>query len=491
MKTRSRFSTSLIGVVIGRIFAHVSAEESGEPTPSEDSSGLKWNSFLVIGLVVISAFSIGMCVLGGCYFAIEDFRASHVARINLEKGMLEDEENVKDSKKEFSRSSSLRSTSNTADITHSSDSDDDDEEALCDDSLTQSRRSYTNDDCGADGKDEMAQQAGGMGAEELKEESARNTEVRAPVVPQVALDIRESAQQDSAFEAEERKDVGSYESLEGNGGEPLQMLQCDGGNDEMKHGMDVSPSTLRDAAPEESVNRNLFAEQEPMVKGRRKSRDRPTAASSEEGAIFSTAMSDSNTTPTKKASLNYNSASPLDERAIASTLLCNVCNSTSSSSCKCGQSQSNDNDKEDSSSVSSNNAASIRSASSGRRNSSSSSSASSGASSSNNGSSRSKTRRRSRPAPTGDKSTGSRNTEKSATLTSENRSDSNPGNGSAAGPSSEEEDAPASSSSSSASSSPSLRAVRPSSTARSRTRAAPRAARRLQEVRSEITDAQL
>jgi hypothetical protein len=36
-----------------------------------------------------------------------------------------------------------------------------------------------------------------------------------------------------------------------------------------------------------------------------------------------------------------------------------------------------------------------------------------------------------------------------------------------------------------------LRAVRPSSTARSRTRAAPRAARRLQEVRSEITDAQL
>ena len=490
MKTRSRFSTSLIGVVIGRIFAHVSAEESGEPTPSEDSSGLKWNSFLVIGLVVISAFSIGMCVLGGCYFAIEDFRASHVARINLEKGMLEDEENVKDSKKEFSRSSSLRSTSNTADITHSSDSDDDDEEALCDDSLTQSRRCYTNDDCGADGKDEMAQQAGGMGAEELKEESARNTEVRAPVVPQVALDIRESAQQDSAFEAEERKDVGSYESLEGNGGEPLQMLQCDGGNDEMKHGMDVSPSTLRDAAPEESVNRNLFAEQEPMAKGRRKSRDRPTAASSEEGAIFSTAMSDSNTTPTKKASLNYNSASPLDERAIASTLLCNACNSTSSSF-KCGQSQCNDNDKEDSSSVSSNNAASIRSASSGRRNSSSSSSASSGASSSNNGSSRSKTRRRSRPAPTGDKSTGSRNTEKSATLTSENRSDSNPGNGSAAGPSSEEEDAPASSSSSSASSSPSLRAVRPSSTARSRTRAAPRAARRLQEVRSEITDAQL
>ena len=481
MKTRSRFSTSLIGVVIGRIFAHVSAEESGEPTPSEDSSGLKWNSFLVIGLVVISAFSIGMCVLGGCYFAIEDFRASHVARINLEKGMLEDEENVKDSKKEFSRSSSLRSTSNTVDITHSSDSDDDDEEALCDDSLTQSRRCYTNDDCGADGKDEMAQQAGGMGAEELKEESARNTEVRAPVVPQVALDIRESAQQDSAFEAEERKDVGSYESLEGNGGEPLQMLQCDGGNDEMKHGMDVSPSTLRDAAPEESVNRNLFAEQEPMVKGRRKSRDRPTAASSEEGAIFSTAMSDSNTTPTKKASLNYNSASPLDERAIASTLLCNVCNSTSSSSCKCGQSQSNDNDKEDSSSVSSNNAASISSASSGRRNSSSSSSASS----SNNGSSRSKTRRRSRPAPTNDKSTRSRNTEKSATLTSADSSDSNPGNGCAAGPSSEEEDALP------ASSSPSSRAVRPSSTARSRTRAAPRAARRLQEVHSEITDAQL
>ena len=468
MKTRSRFSTSLIGVVIGRIFAHVSAEESGEPTPSKDSSGLKWNSFLVIGLVVISAFSIGMCVLGGCYFAIEDFRASHVARINLEKGMLEDEENVKDSKKEFSRSSSLRSTSNTVDITHSSDSDDDDEEALCDDSLTQSRRSYTNDDCGADGKDEMAQQAGGMGAEELKEESARNTEVRAPVVPQVALDIRESAQQDSAFEAEERKDVGSYESLEGNGGEPLQMLQCDGGNDEMKHGMDVSPSTLRDAAPEESVNRNLFAEQEPMVKGRRKSRDRPTAASSEEGAIFSAAMSDSNTTPTKKASLNYNSASPLDERAIASTLLCNVCNSTSSSSCKCGQSQSNDNDKEDSSSVSSNNAASISSASS-----------------SNNGSSRSKTRRRSRPAPTNDKSTRSRNTEKSATLTSADSSDSNPGNGCAAGPSSEEEDALP------ASSSPSSRAVRPSSTARSRTRAAPRAARRLQEVHSEITDAQL
>jgi len=482
MRTPFHVSTCFLGVVLGRIFAQVSAEEDDDTAPAQDSSSPMRNSILVIGLVVISAFSVGLCVLGGCYFAIVDFRASHVMRINREKGMLEDEENVKDGKEAYSHSGSQRPTCNTADFTHSSDSDE--EESQCDDSLALSR-SYTNDNCDADRKDEKARKAGGTGAEELKEESGKNVENLAPDVPQVALDIKEGAQQS---EAEERQEKDCYGSPDKTTKEKLQTLKCTGGNSETKDGVGFgaqagSPSqsdsedgletqqVVEDdtsVPQQQSVNRSLFSKVEPPGTSRRKSRGMSAAPASEEDNTISPADADVNTTPRRKAlSLDCDSASPLDERAIASTLLCNVCSSSSSSTCKCGQHQSSDGDNGDACSVGSNNTTSVGSTRSGS------------SSSSSNGGSRSKTRRRSRPAPTSDKS-------------SSNGSAGKYGPCGGAVPS-EEEEAPSSSSSPSSpysSSAPTSLAVRPSSTSRSRARAAPRASHRLQEVDAEITDAQ-